>query len=141
MPLEEKRLIAEKLISITLCTFNLCPEERSRITIQFVPRKRSFPAGDPLHTSKPSDVLLEVSDRDLTVEKVTAFVNAAAPMLSHSAALSRRSRIARMLGLPVDASSQIAFQFREFGCEKEEKKDKNDIVCDHFSAVPLRRAA
>ena len=35
VPIEQKRVIAEKLIEITLRTFHLRAQERNRITIQF----------------------------------------------------------------------------------------------------------
>ncbi len=111
--LGEKRLLAEKLISITLSALQLRPEERDQITIQFVPRNWSPKSVDSLFRSKEAAAVLEVSDHDLSVHKISAFVEAATPLLSQSAVIGHSSRVARMLGLAPDPSRQIAFQFNE----------------------------
>ena len=134
VPLEEKRSIAQQLISITLSTFQLRPEERSQITIQFMPRQLS-PWRDASRTSGESAVMLEFSDQHLTAEKISAFVKAATPMLGQSAAVKPRSRIARMLGKKADPARQIAFQFREV------RSQGKAASSDRFGPVPMRKAA
>jgi len=111
--LAEKRLLAEKLIAIALSALQLSPEERRTITIQFMPRSMSPARFDQLFRKGEKKAVLEVSDRELTVEKITAFVEAATPLLSQSAAVERSGRLARMLGWEADSARQIAFQFND----------------------------
>jgi hypothetical protein len=116
LSLPSKRSIAQKLISITERTFHLRPEECGNINVQFLPP----PSRDSDETSEESpsetaDVFVEVSDRYLTPEKITAFVEASAPMLSGSVLTSESRRFARMLGLEADTCLQIAFQFKVSG--------------------------
>jgi hypothetical protein len=113
VPLEEKRLLAQKLISITLRSFQLRPEDREKITIQFLSGHPTWAVEDlpPGSSTQPSDVLLELTDPDLTTEKMTAFVEAAAPMLSQAVPARGRGRIARLLGIGDDQSRQVSFQF------------------------------
>jgi hypothetical protein len=109
--LAEKRLLAEKLITIALSAFRLRPEERHQITIQFMSRNMSPARFDPVFRKGETTVVLEVSGCELTAEKITAFIDAATPSLSHSAAVKPPSPIARMLGWERDPARQIAFQF------------------------------
>jgi hypothetical protein len=59
--------------------------------------------------------VLEVSDHDLTVQKITAFVEAATPILSESTAVKHSSPLARMLGREADPARQVAFEFNDAG--------------------------
>ena len=111
IPLHEKRWIAQRLISITQRTFHLLPEHAENITIQFLP-KHKLPAAENI-SAQPPDVMLEVSSEELPEEAVSAFVEAAAPMLSHSAAVGGRSQLSRMLRLGANQSRQIAFSFNQ----------------------------
>jgi hypothetical protein len=113
--LAEKRILAEKLITIALSAFQLSPEERHHITIQFMPRSMSPARFDQLLRRGEKSAVLEVSDHELTVEKITAFVEAATPLLSESAAVKHSGRIARMLGREADPARQVAFQFNDTG--------------------------
>jgi hypothetical protein len=101
VPIEQKRIIAEKLIEITLRTFHLRAQERNRITIQF----QAIPRG--------SDFTLEVIGHDLTDEKRKAFAEEASHMLTGLVPLKPRSRIARLLGIKWDAPRQVVLQFDE----------------------------
>ena len=131
--LAEKRVLAEKLIGITLGAFDLQPEERASITVQFVPRHFASDNLDPLPSAKEPAAVLEISDRSLTVHKIRALVAAATPMLRASAVVPRPGRIARMLGLEADASRQIGFQFNEMSSPGEET--------ERFAPMELPRAA
>ncbi len=137
VPLDEKRELAQKLISITLRAFHLRPEERDQITVQFVrrPPKWALHAAPPGRVCEFSEVLLEVANRDLTVEKVTAFVEEAEPVLRQSKAVKGKGPIARLLRLGADPSAQVAFQFDQM--DSAEKKSEDDFVV----TVPLRKAA
>ncbi len=101
VPIEQKRVIAEKLIEITLRTFHLRAQERNRITIQF----QAIPRG--------SDFTLELIGHDLTEERRKAFAEEASAMLSRLVPVKPRSRIACILGIKWDAPPQIVLQFDE----------------------------
>ena len=99
MPIDEKRLIAQKLIEVTRRTFNMSPEKPNRITIQFIARDADF--------------TLEVIAHDLTEGKKKAFAGEASPILAHLKPLKPRGLIARLLGIKADTSRHVAFQFNE----------------------------
>jgi len=111
VPLAEKRILAEKLIAIALGAFRLRPEERYQITVQFMPRSMSPERFDQLLRKGEKSAVLEVSDHELTVDKISAFVEAATPLLSESTAVKHNGPIARILGWERDPARQIAFQF------------------------------
>jgi hypothetical protein len=115
LSLAEKRILAETLIAIALSAFRLRPDERHQITIQFMPRSMSPARFDQLFRKGEKTAVLEVSDHGLTVEKITAFVEAATRLLSESGAVKHRGRFARMLGWEMDPARQIAFQFNDTG--------------------------
>src|SRR5580698_5625817 len=101
MSLAEKRVVAEKLISIALDAFQLPSEERYKISVQFMPRDFSRAPVDELPSGE-AEAVLEVSDYHLTVHTVASFVDAARPMLSQSAVVKPPSRLARWLGIEPD---------------------------------------
>jgi hypothetical protein len=115
VPLAKKRILAEKLITIALGAFRLCPEDRHQITVQFMPQSMSPARFDQLFRRGEKSAVLEVSDHELTVEKITAFVEAATPLLSQSVAIRHGGPIARMLGWDTDPARQVAFQFNDTG--------------------------
>lgn len=119
VPIEQKRVIAEKLIEITLRTFHLRAQERNRITIQF----QAIPRG--------SDFTLEVIGHDLTEEKRKTFAEEASAMLTRLGPVKPRSRIARLLGIKWNAPRQVVLEFDEL----------NPAISDPFVADPERRAA
>jgi hypothetical protein len=114
VPTDQKRVIAQKLIEITLHAFHLRPEERNRITIQFVPLYQPFVL-DSLQPVIPRDVdvVLEVMGHDMTGQKKRAFTDALAAMSDHLMPVKPVSRIARLLGFVGVAPRQIALQFKE----------------------------
>ncbi len=114
VPVEQKRVVAKELIDITLRTFHLSPEERSRITIQFVPLRQLRESEDlEPATLTPSDLAIEVSGSDLTEEKKKAFAEEVVPMLTQSVPARPLGRLARLLRKKADASRQVAVQFHE----------------------------
>ena len=119
VPIEQKRVIREKLIEITLRTFHLRAQERDRITIQF----QAIPRG--------SDFTLEVIGHDLTEEKRKAFAEEASAMLTRLVPVKPRSRIARLLGITWNAPRQVVLEF----------DDLNPAISDPFVADPERRIA
>ncbi|HZP24374.1 MAG TPA: hypothetical protein VFB04_13055 [Terriglobales bacterium] len=108
-------MLAEKLMSIALSAFHLSEQERHQVTIQFLSRSLCPAQLDGQFGSGETSAVLEVSEHDLTVQKITAFVEAATPMLSESAAVKHSGPIARMLGREADPARQIAFQFNDTG--------------------------
>jgi hypothetical protein len=119
VPIEQKRVIGEKLIEITLRTFHLRAQERNRIAIQF----QAIPRG--------SDFTLELIGHDLTEEKRKAFAEEASAMLTRLVPVKPRSRIARLLGIKWNAPRQVVLEFDEL----------NPAISDPFVADPERRAA
>ena len=115
VPLKQKRVIARKLIDITLHALELQPEERSRITIQFIPLRRSWMAEFvPSDKISPwADMTVEVNDHHLTEQKRRAFAEEAAPMLAGSLRGKTKQRIVGLLGKLPDPARQVDFQFNE----------------------------
>ena len=112
--IEQKPVIGQKLIEITLHTFHLRPEERNRITIQFIPPPQvSGVDGSQLAIPRGADFMLEVIAHHLTDAEKRAFAEEAAAMLAQLLPTKARSRIARLLGIKADPAPQIALQFDE----------------------------
>ncbi len=112
--IKQKRVIAENLIEITLRTFHLRPEERSRVAIQFIPPPLvSGVDGSQPAIPRSADFMLEVKAHHLTEAQKRAFAEEAAAMLAQLLPTKARSRIARLLGIKADPPWQIALQFDE----------------------------
>ena len=112
--IDQKRVIAQKLIEITLQAFRLRPEQRNRITIQFVPLSQlSGIDGPPAAMPQDVDVMLEVMGDDLTGGKKKAFTDAVTAMSDQLVPAKPVSLIARLLGMDATAPQQIALQFKE----------------------------
>jgi hypothetical protein len=126
LPIDQKRVMAQKLIEITLHAFHLRAEERNQITIQFISQAPAD--GSDL---KDADFTLEVLGHDLTEEKKAAFTEETAGMITRLMPLKPRRLIARLLGAKADTRRQIALQFHEL----------NPAVSDPAVVYPLRRAA
>ncbi len=130
--IEQKGIIARKLIEITLRTFHLRPEERNRITIQFIPPPQvSGVDGSQPAIPRGADFMLEVMAHHLTEAKKEAFAEETAAMLSPLLPTKARSRIAHLLGIKADPPRQIALQFDEL----------SSAISDPLVADPERRAA
>ncbi|MGO9518826.1 MAG: hypothetical protein ACLPND_17470 [Candidatus Korobacteraceae bacterium] len=114
VPIEQKRVIGQKLIEITLHTFHLRPEERNRTTIQFIPPPQvSGAGGAELAIPRGADFMLEVMAHHITDAEKTAFAEEAATMLAPLLPAKARSPIARLLGIKASRAPQIALQFDE----------------------------
>jgi hypothetical protein len=131
MPLEQKRVVGQELISIALRAFQLRPEDRDKINVQFMPLR----AADCSRYSADAAVLVEVSDQFLSAGRISDFVSAAREMLSNSPAVKPPSRIARWFGSEADPMRQIAFQFNNTGAQQEY------VFGDRFAAIVGRKAA
>ena len=130
LPIEQKRVIAQKLIQITLRTFHLRPDQRYRTSIQFITRSQAVNGPKPA-IPRGADFTLEVMGHNLTEEKKRAFAEEAAAMLTPLVPVKLRKRIARLLGIKADSTRQIALQFNEL----------SPAISDPFVVDPQRRAA
>lgn len=129
--IEQKRVIAQKLIQITLRTFQLRPEDSNRITIQFVPLPHSDAAGSDYSEPPGSELSLEVLAHNLTREKKTAFAKQATDALATVVAGRSGWGIARFFGIKSDAPAQVFIQFNSL----------SPGISDPFVPEPERRAA
>ena len=114
LPIEQKRVIAEKLIEITLRSFRLRAAERYQTSIQFITLPQVCVV-DGIQPSIPrdADFILEVLGHSLTEDKKRAFAEEATAMLTHLVPVKPWSRIARVFGINVDKPQQLALQFHE----------------------------
>jgi heterodisulfide reductase subunit A-like polyferredoxin len=113
LPIEQKRVIAKKLIEITVRTFRLRANQRYQTSVQFITQQSSGVDGLPATIPRGADFTLEVIGHDLTEEKKRAFAEEAAVMLASVAPVRPATRIARLLGLKANSSRQVALQFNE----------------------------
>ena len=132
LPIEQKRVMAQKLIEITLHAFRLRAEERNQITVQFISQTPAH-GGDPYPEAIPkgADFTLEVIGHNLTEEKKAAFTEETARMITHLMPLKPAGLIARLLGAKADTPSQVALQFHEL----------SPAISDPFVVHPAPRAA
>jgi hypothetical protein len=114
VPIDQKRVIAQKLIEITLRTLHLRREERNRITIQFIslPQPWTVEGLKPL-IARDADATLEVMAHDLTEGKKKAFAEEARATLAHLVPVKPRGRIASLLGILTRRPRHVALQFNE----------------------------
>ena len=132
VPIEQKRVIAQKLIETTLRTFHLRPEERNQITVQFIPPPQMSGVDGPrLALPRGADFMLEVIAHNLTDLKKRAFGEEVTTILAPLLPRKTRSRIARLLGIRPDSARQVALQFAEL----------SPAISDPFVVDPDRRAA
>src|SRR5271166_4682121 len=114
VPIDQKRVIAQKLIEITLHTFHLRTEERNRITIQFLPLTQPWTVQGLKPLFAPdADATLEVMAHDLTEGKKRAFAEEARTTLAHLVPVKPRGRIASLLGIQARRPRRVALQFNE----------------------------
>jgi hypothetical protein len=125
LPIDQKRVMAQKLIEITLRAFHLRAEERNQITVQFISQ---VPAQD--NDLKDADFTLEVLGHGLTEEKKAAFIAETAG-ITQLIPLQRRGLIERLLGTKPDTHRQIALQFHEL----------SPAISDPCVVEPLKHAA
>jgi hypothetical protein len=130
--IEQKRSMAEKLIEITLRTFQLHKRERYRISVEFI---STFPASALTRIAASAEDYegyeVEVMGHDLTERKKRAFSQEAAAMLAQFCSLTPRNRIARLLGINQPKRPEITFRFCEL----------NPATSEPFVVHPHPRAA
>src|SRR5450755_2447692 len=130
LPIEQKRVIAQKLIEITLRTFHLRADQRYRTSIQFITRSQAVNGPKPA-IPRGADFALEVMGHNLTEEKKRAFAKEAVALLTPLAPVKLRKRIARLLGINAASARQIALQFSEL----------SPAISDPFVVDQQQRAA
>ena len=83
VPLAQKRLLAQKLIEITLRAFRLPAEDRHRINVQFIslPIRHTAASRHPV-IPRDANCFLEVNDLGLTEENKRSFCDEVMPMLT-----------------------------------------------------------
>jgi hypothetical protein len=130
--IEQKRVIAEQLIEITLRTFHLRPADRNRITIQFIPPSQ-VSGVDGYQPAIPhgADFMLEVIAHHLTEAIERAFAEDVSAKLAPLLPSKTGSRIARLLGIKSDSPYKIALRFDEL----------SPAISDPVVFDPERRAA
>ena len=114
VPIQQKRVIAQKLIEVTMRTFRLRPEERYQVSVEFI-SEREPRAIDGLAgwRAPDADCVFEVMGHNLTEETKRAFGAEAAAVLTPFLPPKLRMRVAGLLGMKPSASRQIEFQFGE----------------------------
>ncbi len=132
IPIEQKRAIAQKLIDITMRTLRLRPDERNRITVQFIlpPQMTGEDGYQPVIPSN-ADFMLEVMAHHLTEAKKKAFGDEVVTKLTQLLPTKARSGLARVLGIKAGPPRQVALQFDEL----------SPAMSDPFVTEPERRAA
>jgi len=112
--LEQKRVLAQKLIEITLRAFHLRADQRYRTSIQFItlPRMCGVDDSQP-NIPSDADFTLEVIGHDLTEERKRAFAEEAALAFTHLVPVRPWRRIARMFGITVNTPQRVTLQFNE----------------------------
>lgn len=108
LPIDQKRIVAQKLIEITLHAFHLRAEERSQITIQFISQALA-----PSNDLGGATFTVEVIGHGLTDEKKAAFTEETSGMIAHLMPLKPKGLLARLLGSKANAQRQVALQFHE----------------------------
>jgi hypothetical protein len=129
VPLAQKRLIAQRLIQITLRAFRLRAEDRHRINVQFV----SVPSPLGVASLQPvippdADFLLEVNDQGLTEEKKRTFAEEVTPMLTQELGVQSRAGLAQPLGMKTGISPQVALQFNELNPDELTRWDSSFLL-------------
>jgi hypothetical protein len=113
LPTEDKRVIAQKLIEITLRTFKLHANQRYQTSIQFITQAPLSGIDEPAAAiPRDGQITLEVIGHDLTEEKKRAFAREASAMLAHAVPMRPSNPIARVLGIK-RRQQQICLQFNE----------------------------
>jgi hypothetical protein len=134
VPLKQKRLVAQKLIEITLRAFNLRAEDRHRMNIQFI----SLPPLSGVVGLEPmipydTDFFLEVNDHDLTEEKKRAFAEEVTSILPWALAAKPPSRFARLLRIKANVSHQVGLHFNELNPDELTSWDSSFLL-EHRAA-------
>jgi hypothetical protein len=132
LPIEQKRVIAERLIEITLRAFHLRAAQRYQTSVQFV----TIPEVRGVHGLQPSitrdtDFTLEVLGHSLTEETKKAFAVEASEILAPLVPAGPWGRIARVFGIRSDRSQRFDLQFQEL----------SPAVSDPFIVYSERRVA
>ncbi len=110
LSIEQKSVIAQKLIEITLRTFRLSSDQRYQTSVQFITLPE---ADDDDDGARDAEFTLEVMGHDLTEEKKRAFAESAVAMLTKLMPVTPWRRITHLLGIKNDSPQHVALQFNE----------------------------
>jgi hypothetical protein len=113
LPIEQRGLVAQKLIEITLRAFRLRANDRYQTSVQFITLPRVLGVVGRLATPHNADFTLEVLGHRLSEEKKKAFAKEARAMLGHFPSAGLWERIASVFGIKVHKPKQVALQFHE----------------------------
>ncbi len=127
LPITGKRIIAERLIDITIRTFHLRPQERNQVTIQFV----TLPREHEVRSFSKTDFMLEVIGHNLTEGTKEAFSEEAAAMLVDWTPITPMTHFARLMHVAARTRKKIAFQFNELSPAVSEPFVENS---EHWTA-------
>jgi hypothetical protein len=114
LPIDQRRVIAQRLIEITLRTFHLRADQRYRTTIQFITLP-GVGGADELQSVIPrnADFALEVIGHNLPEEGKKAFTDEAEDMLARLAPLKLGIRIAQILRIRPGSPRRVDLRFSE----------------------------
>lgn len=129
VPLAQKRLLAQKLIEITLRAFRLPAEDRHRINVQFIslPIRHTAASRHPV-IPRDANCFLEVNDLGLTEENKRSFADEVMPMLTKELAEKTTSRFVRLIRFRADTSRQVALQFTELNPDEQTSRDSSFVL-------------
>jgi len=113
LTIEQKRTIAQRLMDVTLHTFQLRPEQRNQMTIQFVTESQLDRLGGHALIPREADFKLEVISHDLTESRKRAFGEEAVSTFAQLEQPTPWERIARMFGVGSASAGRVIFQFNE----------------------------
>jgi phenylpyruvate tautomerase PptA (4-oxalocrotonate tautomerase family) len=132
VPIEQKRMLAKRLIEATMRAFRLRDDERYNVSVEFVSERNSSRAGRTVVSlRREADCLFEVMGHDLTEAKKKAFAKEVAALVTPLLPSKPPLWIVRLLGGKPAESRQIAFQFGEL----------NPTINEPFVVHPSSRAA
>jgi hypothetical protein len=112
--IEQKRVITQKLIEITLRSFHLARKESNRITIQFIAATQESGGHGPQSAiPRGADLMLEVMAHHLTENEKRGFAEEVIAVLPQLIPTRIPTRIAHLLGIRADPRRYVALQFNE----------------------------
>jgi hypothetical protein len=114
VPIQQKRVIAQKLIETAMHAFRMRSEERYQVSVEFISEPKPTPIDRIVRASaREADCVFEVMGHGLTEENKRAFREETVAVLSPLLPERWSTRFARLLGVKPNESRQIAFQFGE----------------------------
>jgi hypothetical protein len=113
LEIDKKRVIAQRLMEITLRTFHLPPEQRNRMNVQFVSESQTDRDSGLAVIPDDADYKLEVLIHHPTESGKRAFCQEAATTFAELEHPTAWQRITSMLGLRSASEPRVVLQFDE----------------------------